>query len=159
MWQKDLAVYYTGAEYKEEDWKAFLSPLLPEYMVPAFYTQLWSKGSGRPVLFLWSAGALCPGGRGGRDGDEKDHVRASGAVPGIPVGVDKLMDHLPGIQLSGKKQRPRKDKTAQSGRDLHDLIIPDLSRFITIHESPASLTKALRSTSQRRSWHVMVSRM
>ena len=35
-----IAVYYTGAEYKEEDWKAFLSPLLPEYMVPAFYTHL-----------------------------------------------------------------------------------------------------------------------
>ena len=35
-----IAAYYTGAEYKEEDWKAFLSPLLPEYMVPAFYTHL-----------------------------------------------------------------------------------------------------------------------
>ena len=31
-----IAVYYTGTEYKEEDWKAFLSPMLPEYMVPAF---------------------------------------------------------------------------------------------------------------------------
>lgn len=35
-----IAVYYTGTEYKEEDWKAFLSPMLPEYMVPAFYTHL-----------------------------------------------------------------------------------------------------------------------
>lgn len=35
-----IAAYYTGTEYPEEDWKEFLSPLLPEYMVPAFYTHL-----------------------------------------------------------------------------------------------------------------------
>jgi len=35
-----IAAYYTGTEYTEEEWKEFLSPLLPEYMVPAFYTHL-----------------------------------------------------------------------------------------------------------------------
>lgn len=35
-----IAAYYTGEEYPEESWREFLSPLLPEYMIPAFYTHL-----------------------------------------------------------------------------------------------------------------------
>lgn len=35
-----IAAYYTGAEYKAEEWRVFLKPLLPEYMLPAHYIHL-----------------------------------------------------------------------------------------------------------------------
>ncbi len=37
---KSLAAYYTGTEYSDEEWKEFLKPLLPEYMVPTYFTHL-----------------------------------------------------------------------------------------------------------------------
>lgn len=35
-----IAAYYTGAALAAEDWREFLAPLLPEYMIPAFYIHL-----------------------------------------------------------------------------------------------------------------------
>lgn len=37
---KYIAAYYTGASLAAEDWQEFLAPLLPEYMIPAFYIHL-----------------------------------------------------------------------------------------------------------------------
>ena len=37
---KYIAAYYTGAAPDTETWQAFLQPLLPEYMIPAFYIHL-----------------------------------------------------------------------------------------------------------------------
>ena len=36
----NLAAYYTGREYQEADWRGYLSPILPEYMMPQFITHL-----------------------------------------------------------------------------------------------------------------------
>ncbi|MBQ5343102.1 MAG: amino acid adenylation domain-containing protein, partial [Oscillospiraceae bacterium] len=32
----NLIAYYTGSEYEETEWKTYLAPLIPEYMMPAF---------------------------------------------------------------------------------------------------------------------------
>ena len=37
---KYIAAYYTGASMEAEGWQEFLAPLLPEYMIPAFYVHL-----------------------------------------------------------------------------------------------------------------------
>ena len=37
---KYIAAYYTGASLETERWQEFLAPLLPEYMIPAFYIHL-----------------------------------------------------------------------------------------------------------------------
>lgn len=37
---KYIAAYYTGASPETAQWQAFLEPLLPEYMIPAFYIHL-----------------------------------------------------------------------------------------------------------------------
>jgi thioester reductase-like protein len=37
---KYITAYYTGKEYSEKEWQAFLKPLLPEYMLPSFYVHL-----------------------------------------------------------------------------------------------------------------------
>lgn len=36
----NLTAYYTGSEYTEADWKDYLAPLLPDYMMPAFIMHL-----------------------------------------------------------------------------------------------------------------------
>jgi thioester reductase-like protein len=37
---KYIAAYYTGKEYSDAEWQAFLRPLLPEYMLPTFYIHM-----------------------------------------------------------------------------------------------------------------------
>ncbi len=36
----NIVAYYTGKEYSDQEWQTFLSPLLPEYMLPSFYVYL-----------------------------------------------------------------------------------------------------------------------
>ena len=35
-----IVAYYTGAEYPDDDWKKFLKPILPEYILPSYYVHL-----------------------------------------------------------------------------------------------------------------------
>ena len=37
---RSIAVYYTGKAYTDDEWKAFLRPLLPDYMIPSFFIRL-----------------------------------------------------------------------------------------------------------------------
>lgn len=36
----NLIAYYTGKEYDDSDWKEYLAPLLPQYMLPSFFMKL-----------------------------------------------------------------------------------------------------------------------
>lgn len=35
-----IAAYYTGTDYSADEWREFLKPILPEYMIPAYYVHL-----------------------------------------------------------------------------------------------------------------------
>ncbi|MCH5210846.1 MAG: amino acid adenylation domain-containing protein, partial [Oscillospiraceae bacterium] len=35
-----VAAYYTGADYTADEWREFLNPILPEYMIPTHYVHL-----------------------------------------------------------------------------------------------------------------------
>lgn len=35
-----ISAYYTGSEYTDDWWREYLAPLLPDYMIPSFFTHL-----------------------------------------------------------------------------------------------------------------------
>ncbi|MCH5211240.1 MAG: amino acid adenylation domain-containing protein, partial [Oscillospiraceae bacterium] len=105
-----IAAYYTGADYSADEWREFLKPILPEYMIPTHYVHLDAmpvtpggkidkRALPKPEISAERAGYVPP-----ENGHQKKLCKLFEKAIGIEnVGIDDDFFALGGTSLAASK--------------------------------------------------------